>query len=69
MVSVEGQSDMVLTGLDSMEIPELTVPSLCEIWNWQGDTSVLPYKFESVLNAASMQLESYDHNKLKQTYV
>ena len=24
--------------------PEINVPSLCEIWNWQGDTSVLPYK-------------------------
>jgi hypothetical protein len=23
---------------------EINVPSLCEIWNWQGDTSVLPYK-------------------------
>ena len=29
---------------DFSSLPELQVPSLCEIWNWQGDTSVLPYK-------------------------
>ena len=69
MVSVDSGKGWVLTGLDSLETPELTVPSLCEIWNWQGDTSVLPYKFESVLNSASMEVESYDHKKLKQKYV
>ena len=29
---------------DLSVIPETQVPFLCEIWNWQGDTSVLPYK-------------------------
>ena len=69
MVSVDSGKGWILTDLDSQETPELTVPSLCEIWNWQGDTSVLPYKFESVLNSASMEIESYNHNKLKQTYI
>ena len=67
MVSVGGSSDMVLESLD--KIPELVVPSLCEIWNWQGDTSVLPFKFESVLNSASIENENYSHNKLKQEYI
>ena len=31
------------------DIPDSQVPFLCEIWNWQGDTSVLPHKvFEIV---------------------
>ena len=67
MVSASSGSDFVLESLDS--IPELEVPYLCEIWNWQGDTSVLPFKFESVLNAASIEPEAYSHTKLKQTYV
>lgn len=33
---------------DFANIPELVVPSLCEIWNWQGDTSVLPHKVYSM---------------------
>ena len=41
---------------------------MCEIWNWQGDTSVLPYKFESVLNAASTE-QIYAHSALKNEYV
>ncbi len=35
----------VLTDLSN--IPETQVPNLSEIWNWQGDTSVLPYKVRS----------------------
>ena len=50
-------------------VPELKVPSLCEIWNWQGDTSVLPYKFESVLNSCSKLEENYEHTKLKEKYI
>ena len=46
----------------------MQTPSLCEIWNWQGDTSVLPYKFESVLNAASTEA-IYAHGDLKQEYI
>ena len=51
LLELNGESDLVLAVLDS--IPQMQTPALCEIWNWQGDTSVLPYKFESVLNAAS----------------
>jgi hypothetical protein len=29
---------------DLGSVPETQAPFLCEIWNWQGDTSVLPYK-------------------------
>ena len=57
---------MVLNSLEN--IPEMQTPSLCEIWNWQGDTSVLPYKFESVLNASSTEA-LYAHGTLKQEYV
>ena len=60
-------ADLVLTSLETL--PEMQTPSLCEIWNWQGDTSVLPYKFESVLNAASTDPEKYEHGVLKQTYI
>mmetsp|Transcript_33783 Transcript_33783/g.41766 ORF Transcript_33783/g.41766 Transcript_33783/m.41766 type:complete len:133 (-) Transcript_33783:278-676(-) len=59
-------ADLVLTSLDN--IPQMQTPSLCEIWNWQGDTSVLPYKFESVLNSASTEA-IYEHAALKQQYV
>lgn len=34
---------------------QIHAPDLCEIWTWQGDTSVLPHKFESVLNAAATE--------------
>ena len=51
------------------KVPELKVPSLCEIRNWQGDTSVLPYKFESVLNSCSTIEENYEHAKLKEKYI
>ena len=50
-------------------VPDLKVPPLCEIWNWQGDTSVLPYKFESVLNSASTFEEHYKHGELKEKYI
>ena len=59
--------DFVLNSLEN--IPEMQTPALCEIWNWQGDTSVLPYKFESVLNASSTEPEFYNHASLKQEYV
>ena len=59
--------DLVLNSLDT--IPEMVTPPLCEIWNWQGDTSVLPYKFESVLNAGSTDPEFYGHAELKQKYI
>ena len=55
--------DLVLNSLEV--IPEMVTPPLCEIWNWQGDTSVLPHKFESVLNACSNDPELYTHLGLK----
>ena len=57
--------------LNSLEqVPEVQTPALCEIWTWQGDTSVLPYKFESVLNSASsFEDEHYKHNELKEKYI
>ena len=57
----------MLNSLDT--IPEMKTPALCEIWNWQGDTSILPYKFESVMNAVSAQAGLYTHTGLKQDYV
>ena len=33
---------------DLGSIPETQAPFLCEIWNWQGDTSVLPYKVSKI---------------------
>ena len=33
---------------DLGSVPETQAPFLCEIWNWQGDTSVLPYKVRIV---------------------
>ena len=49
-------------------LAEVQVPSLCEVWNWQGDTSVLPFKFESVLNAASEDCELFVASELKTKY-
>ena len=70
MVEVNGP-DLVLNSLETL--PVMQTPPLCEIWNWQGDTSVLPYKFESVLNSASNtgaepsfeESGPYSHTELK----
>lgn len=35
---------LVLSGDKLASIVDAQVPFLCEIWNWQGDTSVLPFK-------------------------
>lgn len=54
---------------------ELKAPDLCEIWTWQGDTSILPFKFESVLNSAANSLNSFfgrqtfNHSDLKKQYI
>ena len=53
--------------LESIREPE--TPFLCEIWNWEGDTSILHFKFESVLNEASDGSSSFDCNALKAKYV
>ena len=72
MVSVSNSaggsgSDWILESLD--EVPFLKTPARCEIWNWQGDTSILPFKFESVLNSASIENEAYSHTDLKKQYI
>ena len=67
MVEINSAPDLVLQSLETL--PEMLTPSLCEIWNWQGDTSVLPYKFESVLNSSSIEQEHYSHGELKQQYI
>ena len=47
---MESKKEEKKSGEDTFEfsdfgsIPELHVPSLCEIWNWQGDTTILPHK-------------------------
>ena len=30
------------------------VPSLHEMWNWEGDTSVLPHKVTEIMNSVSV---------------
>ena len=55
--------------LSSTPIPHIPTPYLMEIWNWQGDTSILPFKFESILNACSSVPEKYSHTALKKTYI
>eukprot|EP00347_Sterkiella_histriomuscorum_P018578 403344980 len=54
---------------DLTNIPEPQVPYLSEIWNWQGDTSVLPYKWVEVLNAVAGQGEVYDTKYLKANFL
>jgi hypothetical protein len=31
------------------EILECKNPSMCEIWNWEGDLTILPYKVKNIL--------------------
>ena len=47
---LKGTLDSVGSGIEQQKTPDL-----CEIWTWQGDTSILPFKFESVLNAAATE--------------
>ena len=35
-------------------LQKIEVPMLHEIWNWQGDTSVLPHKVVEILNSVSV---------------
>ncbi|TNV77950.1 hypothetical protein FGO68_gene5615 [Halteria grandinella] len=58
-----------LSNLQSTQLPETQAPFLCEIWNWQGDTSVLPYKWVEVLSSVSGSETAYDSKTLKQSYV
>ena len=47
--------ETTVAALQSVTNPPSNIhaPELCEIWTWQGDTSILPFKFESVLNSAA----------------
>ena len=61
----------VMTAPTSIHAPEL-----CEIWTWQGDTSILPFKFESVLNSAATEPDYvgfgksiFQHEQLKKAYI
>ncbi len=69
-----------MESLDTIQIPHTPVqfktPDLCEIWTWQGDTSILPFKFESVLNAAAMPkdhvgfgCQKFNHVDLKKQFI
>ena len=58
------------------QLPQRKTPDLCEIWTWQGDTSILPFKFESVLNSAATEPDYvgfgknvFSHTELKATYI
>jgi hypothetical protein len=46
MVETSG-SAFILSDIQSLTQEDFPTPFLCEIWNWQGDTSVLPYKVTS----------------------
>ena len=37
---------------DAHPVPHADVPFMYEVWNWEGDTSVLPGKWASVVQAA-----------------
>merc|ERR1711957_439147 len=63
---VETTGSYVLNNFDNL--PDLQVPSLSEVWTWQGDTSVLPFKFESILNAASDNEELFVAKELSQKW-
>ena len=61
---------------DGKQLPQRKTPDLCEIWTWQGDTSILPFKFESVLNSAATEPDYigfgknvFTHTELKATYI
>lgn len=47
MVESSGNA-FILSDVQSLSLEEFPTPFLCEIWNWQGDTSVLPYKVRSI---------------------
>ena len=73
---VENQdANPILENLDR-QFPTQKTPELCEIWTWQGDTSILPFKFESVLNAAATEptyvgfgKSIFKHTELKKIYI
>ena len=50
---VEAHTQLAYLAVMPKELPQIKTPDLCEIWTWQGDTSILPFKFESVLNSAA----------------
>lgn len=70
--------ESTVAAMESVTNPPANIhaPELCEIWTWQGDTSILPFKFESVLNSAATDPDHlgfgesiFQHEQLKQTYI
>lgn len=47
------------TGLLSLSLKEFKTeyktPWLCEVWNWEGDQSVLPYKVEIIRKISGLK--------------
>ena len=69
MVEAGEAEKVMVIDLETVEVAKSETPYLCEIWNWQGDTSVLPFKFESILNSASEEPEKYSHSALKKEHI
>ena len=74
---VENSSSVyTLASLEGGDLIRVETPELCEVWTWQGDTSILPHKFESVLNAAATEAdyigfgkEVFKHGELKKKFI
>ncbi|CAI2383318.1 unnamed protein product [Moneuplotes crassus] len=65
---MESSSTTTLTlDLDQVRDHErCSVPPLCEIWNWEGDKSILPIKWSETLKS-TFGID-IDHKFLKETY-
>jgi len=42
----------ILRCVDLKDFKRWEIPFLCEIWNWEGDESVLPGKWAHIVNEA-----------------
>ena len=51
---------------DFSDFKRCDAPDLCEIWNWEGDVTVLPGKWASVVN--SHYGTDYDSSHFKTVY-
>ena len=53
------QKQLVFTNFEGFE--RIAVPSLCEIWNWEGDKTVLPTKWSETLKSSfNIDMSSQD---------
>ena len=62
----EGGVRGVFTEFESLK--EADIPFLCEMWNWEGDLTVLPHKWAEVLNE-DLGEEVFDSKQLKENFV